>query len=309
MNPLKAIRRRAGDRIGNVLDFHLRPVISKLDENQELLRQTNSLLHATSQPHRAEPEPGTLAFTCNICSRTNVERVQNFHREIPSCSGCGSNPRFRLIVHILTNELFGRSLALDEVPPRPHLSGLGLSDWEGYAARLSTKFDYRNTYYDEEPELDITDPNPDLMGSADFVIATDVFEHVPPPVSAGFKNARRLLKPGGVLIMSVPYGSGARTVEHYPDLHDFEILEESGDRRLRNRTKDGVVQVFDDPVFHGGPGLNLEMRFFSKSSLREELEAAGFAHITFYPANDLTHGAYWPDNQSLPLAARTTMPG
>lgn len=306
MRPLNAILRRAGNRIGNVLDFHLRPVISKLDQNQDLLRQIDAALRDTSQQRGAEPEPGTLAFTCNICSRTNVEQVQRFHREVPSCAGCGSNPRFRLIIHILTNELFGQSLTLDEMPPRSHLSGIGLSDWEGYAARLLTKFDYLNTYYDEEPELDITDPNPDLLGSADFVIATDVFEHVPPPVSAAFKNARRLLKPGGVLIMSVPYGNAARTVEHYPDLHDFEIFEESGKRRLRNRTKDGAVQVFDDPVFHGGPGLNLEIRFFSKSSLREELEAAGFTHITFYPANDLAHGAYWPDNQSLPLAARTT---
>lgn len=304
MNPLRAIRRLAGNRLGNVLDFHLRPVTERIEENQELLRRIEALLPATVESGRWEPEPGVLSFTCNICSQPNVVRVEEFHREIPSCGGCGSNPRFRAIVHTLTSELFECSLTLDEIPPQPHLNGLGLTDWEGYSVRLATKFNYRNTYYDQEPKLDITAPDPNLFGSADFVIATDVFEHVPPPVSIGFQNVRRLLKPGGVLIMSVPYGTAEKTIEHYPDLCTFEILEDSGSCRLRNRTKDGVVQEFDEPVFHGGPGLNLEMRLFSESSLRAELYAAGFTQVTFYPANDLLHGAYWPGNWSLPVAAR-----
>ncbi|MEX2588148.1 MAG: methyltransferase domain-containing protein [Actinomycetota bacterium] len=308
LNFLRTITKQVGNRLGNVLDFHLRPIATKLEENQHLLGQVHALLNEKEGSSRATPEPGTLSFICNICSQANTRRVQEFHREIPSCSGCGSTPRFRAIVSVLTTELFGESMLLDQVPLTPHLSGIGLTDWEGYSTRLETRFHYRNTYYDQEPKLDIVAPDPDLIGSADFLIATDVFEHVPPPVSVGFRNARRLLKPGGVLIMSVPYGTGDQTIEHYPDLHDFEILEEKGRSLLRNRTKDGVIQEFEDPVFHGGPGLNLEMRRFSKSSLRAELRAAGFTQITFYPANDLAHGAFWPENQSLPLAAKSTAP-
>jgi len=299
-NAALALRRRLGDRLGAVIDYHLRPIAASVERNRALLEQLSVRLGEVTE----NGSPGRLSFTCNICSQTNSVPVVEFHREVPSCSACGSNPRFRAIIHVLTTELTGRSTTLDELSAQHHITGIGLTDWEGYASRLSNKFDYINTFYDSEPQLDIAAPDTRFLGSADFVIATDVFEHVPPPVSVGFSNARRLLRPGGVFILSVPYCDGDRTIEHYPDLHDFEIIEDSTGHKVRNRTAKGEVQEFDNPVFHGGPGLNLEMRFFSKKSLRSELESAGFKRIAFYPANDLIHGAYWPDNQSLPVAAR-----
>src|SRR5437879_5782180 len=75
-------------------------------------------------------------------------------------------------------------------------------------------------------------------------IAAHGFEHVVPPVSRAVANARRLLKPGGVLIFSVPFSLDADTVEHFPDLNDYRIVKTGGRIRLENRCVDGRMQIF-----------------------------------------------------------------
>ena len=54
----------------------------------------------------------------------------------------------RAMVQILTAELFGKSMRIDEIsPPRPDIVGIGMSCWEVYANRLAHKVKYVNTYY------------------------------------------------------------------------------------------------------------------------------------------------------------------
>jgi len=208
---------------------------------------------------------------------------------------------------MLSTELYGRSVALPDFPVAKHIRGIGLSDSHVYTGRLAERFDYTNTFLDREPRLDITDVDPSLTGTADFVIASDVFEHVSPPVSRAFHNLRRLLKPGGVLLFSAPYtnSAGAMTVEHFPDLYDFEILPDTGGKpRLRNVTATGAVQFYDDLVFHGGDGQTLEMRVFSETSLVQEFLAAGFEAPHIYTNSDFEHGIVWNCSWSLPMAVR-----
>ena len=226
-------------------------------------------------------------------------------RETPNCEGCGSNVRLRAIIQILSFELFGRSLSISEFPIRSDIVGLGISDWEAYADGLARKFNYTNTYYHQEPKLDLRAIDANLEGTMDFLIATDVFEHIAPPISTAFENARRLLKPDGVLIFSVPYSKvGEETLEHFTQLHDYEVMEREGNHILRNVTEDGVEQIFDRLVFHGGIGSTLEMRLFSESSLQREFEQAGFGRVKIYKTPDFDHGIYWQFDWSLPLSAR-----
>ena len=258
----------------------------------------------TARPHQ---ELGTLTYRCNICGRLVQAHVRDLTREQRSCSGCGSTVRMRSIVHMLSMELFGESLCLPDFPRRPEIIGMGLSDWEAYAGPLSEKLGYTNTFLHQEPKLDITDIDPALVGTLDFLIASDVFEHVQPPVSVSFANARRLLKDSGVLIFTVPYAflPGEKTREHFPDLHDYQIVETGTAKRLLlNTTRTGVQQVFDDLVFHGGGGLTLEMRVFTKDSLMEEFARAGFGDVKIYNEPVFEHGIYWSQNWSLPMVAR-----
>jgi SAM-dependent methyltransferase len=212
----------------------------------------------------------------------------------------------RSMVHLLSRELFGESLALPDFPVRKDLIGFGLSDWSVYAEPLRQRVNYINTFYHTAPMLDITEVPDKLQGIADFLIATDVFEHVLPPVSLAFEGARRLLRPGGVFIFSVPYHStDGATVEHFPRICDFDVRQDpDGVYRLRNQLPDGTEELYEDLVFHGGPGSTLEMRVFSRDALLQEFRAAGFRDVVIESAEEPRWGIYWNTTWSMPIVAR-----
>ena len=247
-----------------------------------------------------------LTFRCNVCGQTNTCPRSLIDREVPSCGHCGSTLRMRAVIGLLARELFGQAWPIPEFPIRKDIRGVGLSDWEEYAKRLAGCLDYTNTYYHQEPRLDITDVADTIAGSCDFVISSDVFEHVAPPVSRAFRGARRLLKPRGLLVLTVPYVTEtSQTREHFPTLYQWSLRRQpDGDYVLENRRRDGTEERFMDLVFHGGPGTTLEMRLFSRDSLVAELTDAGFHEIRVAadPMPDI--GVIWPVSWSLPIVAR-----
>jgi SAM-dependent methyltransferase len=259
-------------------------------------------------PTHAEAAPigksNTLSYRCNICGKECESKITELARENPSCTGCGSTVRMRAIIRTLSLELFGESLAIPDFPIRPDIMGMGMSDWEEYAERLKHKLNYRNTYYHKEPQLDIISMPSDLEGQFDFIISTDVFEHVAPPILIAFENTRKLLKPDGVFIFSVPYLKEGKTIEHFPELCKYEIIKNNDSYFLKNITRYGVEQTYDHLVFHGGEGTTLEMRVFSESSLMEEFRKAGFTNVEIYGDEDLRYGIHWESDWSLPIAAR-----
>ena len=113
----------------------------------------------------------------------------------------------------------------------------------------------------------------------DFVISSEVFEHVVPPVQTAFDNLARLLKPGGLVVFSTPWETEGPNREHFPDLHDFEVVKLRSGYVLVNRTRDGYLQTFDDLKFHEGAGSTLEMRMFSHDGLLANCRAAGFSEV------------------------------
>ena len=244
-------------------------------------------------------------FVCNVCGASNRLPAGPLDREAPTCAGCGSNVRVRGLLQALSRELFGLNLALPDFPRVRSLRGLGCSDAVPYADRLRNKFDYRNTFYDREPRLDLTRIPAAEFGLYDFVLASEVFEHVPPPVEAVFGQVLRLLKPNGVLVLSVPYSLDPATVEHFPRLHQFGLAQVGGQTVLVNRTADGQLEATGDLVFHVGcTGPAVEMRLFSESGLRASLEAAGFPDVRFYADDYPPFGIVRAEDCSLPVVAR-----
>lgn len=248
------------------------------------------------------PREKTLTFICNICgSRCRKVPLSQIDREVSSCGKCGSSVRFRSIVHLLSCALFGRSIPLSDLPTDKSITGIGLSD-AMYAEPLERTLNYTNTFFHMDPTLDITDPK-ERCGTCDFLIASEVFEHVPPPVSRAFKGAFDILKPGGSFIFSVPFKLDGETEEHFPDLHQYEILNE-GEPILVNRLPDGSTKTYSNLVFHGGPGATLEMRLFSQQGLVQNLSNAGFVDIRFLREDVPQYGIINRHPWSLPLVAR-----
>ena len=270
-------------------------------------RTGNTAKNAATPSSARRISPPPLRFRCNICGEDSSTTLADLEREKPTCGSCGSTPRVRAIIRALSTELFrGESAALPDFPSWKEMRGLGMTDWIGYAEGLAEKFTYTNTFLHQEPRLDIgaDEMPPDWMGAHDFIISSEVLEHVLPPVSKAFDNILRLLKPGGVLILTVPYTLMPDSTEHFPELHDFSVVQEDGTSVLRNTTEDGEVQEFRNLVFHGGPGSTLEMRVFSENALLRLLREAGFEAIKVHREPDIVHGVWWPEPWSLPISAR-----
>ncbi|MBS7455555.1 methyltransferase domain-containing protein [Coralloluteibacterium stylophorae] len=251
-----------------------------------------------------EPHAARLAFRCNVCGQTQEQPVAALERERPSCAGCGSNVRFRSLVAALSERLFGRSVAAVDFPQRKDLAGIGMTDWSGYRDILGLKFDYRSTYLHKPPRLDILAPAEADLGAHDFLLSSDVFEHVLAPVQRAFDNAWRLLKPGGVFVMTVPYCVGAPTREHFGEMTSFAIEDGPEGRVLRAAYADGGTRNFSDLVFHGGDGTTLEMRVFGLADLIGHFERAGFDDIRVHDAPDYDHGILHHGAPCVPISAR-----
>ena len=277
----------------------------KIERIQTLFKLLKKLLTFEPKRNRLKIDHGSLVFLCNICETENITATVNIDREIPSCSSCQSTVRMRQLMYILSMELFKKAIPLPGFPIEKSITGIGMSDWSEYGRILKEKFSYENTYYTEEPKLDITNPPTKLKCTVDFLISTDVFEHVNPPVQRAFMGAQQILKSGGLFIFSVPYCLEGRTHEHFPELEEFEIIrDEKCDYLLKNRKANGEIQIFDNLTFHGGPGQTLEMRVFSEQDILTHLKESGFTDIKIWKRPFFEFGIYNQHAWSLPITCR-----
>lgn len=245
--------------------------------------------------------------TCNICGfRLLASREVISEREARSCLACGSTLRFRALMAALQVELdTSRQIrVLERMPRRKDIKGLGMSDASAYATALQRKFDYANTFFHTQPMLDIRAPAQQYLRQYDFVVSSDVMEHVDGPCQRALGNLHALLKPGGLLVLTVPYGFHDTTIEHFPELHDYRIEGEGADRVLVNVTEDGREQRFSDLCFHGGDGSTLELRIYAYNDLVRYLAEAGFTDIRLHDAEHPQWGIIHQHRFGLPITAR-----
>jgi SAM-dependent methyltransferase len=245
-------------------------------------------------------------YTCNITGKKFDIKKNDRNRE--GGLAFGNNCRFRGISYLLTKMLYDEVKILTKVPINKKIKGIGMSD-SSWADICAEKFNYINTYYHMEPKLDIHNKDDvQKYNDLNFIISSDVFEHINPypNLQNAFNNMYDMLKPNGFIVFSVPFIYGDHK-EHYPNLYDYKIIKNNdGEYILVNTTIDGNAEIFDNLVFHGGPGNTLEMRMFTKSSLIKYLCDAGFIDIEFHePDEDMNkYGIFWENICSLIITAR-----
>ena len=248
-------------------------------------------------------------FTCNITGQKfTVDETDPRERE--TGVAFGYNSRFRAICYVLSKALYGRVEILKDIPEDKSKTGIGMSD-SSWASICQEKFNYTNTFYHQEPYLDIyKQEHVAKYSNLDFIISSDVFEHIDPNpgIQQAFDNLYTMLKPGGTLIFSVPYSHNEH-VEHFPNLFDYTIKKEKDAYILYNVTQNGRHEKYSDLCFHGGPGSVLEMRVFSEKSIIKHMQRSGFSEIVFHEITEdmRQYGIFWENKESLIISAKTNI--
>lgn len=267
-------------------------------------RFSRALAKASNRDHRKHPmAQNAIAFTCNICGTLSADPSAVKHRELLLCVECGSSARYRGIARAFQDNVLGdNELPLRTANSRKQKNGIGMSDWPYFVSNLQRLTNHIDTYYHQQPLLDVTNSDScSNYSNLDYVICSEVLEHVISPVSSCLINIHSMLKPDGVLILTVPYLEGYESIEHFPHLQDFEIVNVSGKYTLVNLAPDGSFQHFDRLSFHGGPGSVLEMRVFGEGDILAMLSYAGFSHIDILEPNIPEIGYVWDFVSENPL--------
>ena len=164
-------------------------------------------------------------------------------------------------------------------PSRKSVKILESSARGSYPVMLADKFDYFATEYDRAAIDQGRDPRAyaDFQklqfgdGEFDVVIASDVFEHVRRDRQA-FAEILRVLKPGGSLVLTVPYDhSREKTIQR---------VDTSGESDIH----------LLEPEYHGGGGHTLTYRNYGRDLL-SLMHTAGFSVVHLFcdvPASGIT---------------------
>lgn len=168
--------------------------------------------------HR-EQESWTMAGYCEVCQAAASFRmgweysdhvVPNY-REHLQCPSCGLNNRQRFVASYLAR-LVGekrRDVYLhDQVSPvyrwaKQHLTQCTVTGREYLGPSVAPGSVIDGIRH--EDALNLTFPSESL----DVIVSTDVYEHVP-DIEKTIAEARRVLRPGGTLLFSVPFFAGSQ---------------------------------------------------------------------------------------------------
>lgn len=175
---------------------------------------------------------------CPVCEReATFASTEHWLRDGFLCSGCGSIPRERALMQVLSQVAPDwRSLAIHESSPGNAASRKLQAEASGY---LASQYDPSIPFGSVHPaggwRSEDLERQTFADASFDLVVTQDVFEHLFAPDRA-IREIARTLRPGGMHVCTVPLVNKAQ-----PSV-----------RRARRR-RDGAVENVLEPVFHGNP--------------------------------------------------------
>ena len=216
---------------------------------------------------------------CNICGwRGTFTRTED-GREGYLCGNCSASSRHRAVVSALRLVVGAPAIPLYAWSASHATVILESSARGSYPVMLADKYTYIAPEYD--PAKIAEGARPDRYAdfqdlhfakeTMDIVIASEVFEHVRRD-RLGFTEIHRVLKPGGSLILTVPYDPTLETT--------IQRIDTSGpeDRHLL------------EPEYHGGGGHTLTYRNYGRD-LPALLQEVGFSVLRLHmdhPAEGIT---------------------
>ncbi|HEX8805246.1 MAG TPA: class I SAM-dependent methyltransferase, partial [Acidimicrobiales bacterium] len=160
------------------------------------------------------PDIGDHAVMCNVCRWQGEAFDGQQHVELSWCPACGANGRDRFLHWCMAERVrLNAGLRIIECSPR-----LG----EGYRSAMSTWFFYRTSDYDmrvHKGNLQLDLQAIDLPdGCLDVMLCAHVLEHVPDTDKA-LEELRRVMAPGGHLLLQVPVLQPTTAPPEEPEFH------------------------------------------------------------------------------------------
>ncbi len=241
-------------------------------------------LHKAPPP---PPPPGARSplttFLCNVCGTPNCLPRAQLVGDGGHCMFCGCSGRQRSIAYAVAARFSTDDVILTRMAPRKDLRGLGCSDW-GYADALTEKFEYVDSFFDREPQLDLLDVDWSRWTpeSFDFITCASVPEYVRPTIDEMFKNVYRLLRPGGAAVIAAPPVLGPKTGELTCKLHHREITAETARQAAVDRRTGGATERIDDVNICGAVETTRPIRSISRQALIDGAERAGLRAAEIY---------------------------
>jgi glycosyltransferase involved in cell wall biosynthesis/GT2 family glycosyltransferase/SAM-dependent methyltransferase len=214
------------------------PVGDFVDRLQSLLESK----HSTPKEVSIKIPQGLVKHShgfCPICEKNVTFSAKNeWLRDHYLCSGCGSIPRERAIMHVIQqNYPNWRELRIHESSPGSRGASVKLREQckHYFASQYDPELGFGNTHsghgYRSEDLEKQTFPNE----SFDIVVTQDVMEHIF-DAEAAFRDIHRTLKPGGAHIFTTPLINKTKQTQQWA-----------------KRLPDGTIVHLHPAEYHGNP--------------------------------------------------------
>jgi SAM-dependent methyltransferase len=207
---------------------------------------------------------------CRVQQKFHAINPENSREEL-TCVNCGCIWRDRKLIFLVL-----KSINVDPKIYDKHLLDyshriIGVGDSFHVQSALGSKFNYVNTFINQFPRLNI-EQVPDDFEKFDLVTCSDVLEHVL-NLDKSIVGLAKLVKKGGIVVISAPMVNAGATLEHYPNIQNFKV---NSFRSIDWWDAQGNVHQDFSAIFHGGDGNILEIRIISKEELQQKLVQNGF---------------------------------
>jgi SAM-dependent methyltransferase len=204
------------------------------------------------------------AVKCNVCGWEGRHFADDQWHPRTVCPSCRCQVRHRLLVATLDGESTHQELREEELlrgkavlhfaPERQFRDRVR----QVAAKHVTADFDRG----DCDLKLDISAMPQVEDASFDTVIVCDVLEHVPDDAGA-FREIRRVLKPGGTAIMSVPQKDSPATTDE-----DFSVT--APEERLKRFGQHDHVRMYGDEFVERVRASGLEVAMITKADFKPE---------------------------------------